>query len=110
MLDGHPLAQLRPSLRRELALAQLLEELFVGMDVDAPSGGAGGAALAQGADLALVLWEVHGGARAEGDHHLVGAANGAGRPIEREGGLGIAVAVADRPGLAIPRQVGGAVA
>jgi hypothetical protein len=78
MLNRHPLPQLRSALRCQLPSAQLLEETFIWMDMDAATAGTGGAALPERTDLALVLREVHGRPRPERDHHLVGAANGTG--------------------------------
>ena len=55
MFDGDPLAQLGAAGRRPLTLAQLLEELFVGVDMDATATRAGRAAHAQAAANLLSL-------------------------------------------------------
>src|SRR5579885_2299447 len=57
MFDRHTLAQRRPALGGGLALAQLREEPFIRVDMHAAAGGAGGAALAQRAGLALLPGE-----------------------------------------------------
>lgn len=73
--------------------------------MDTATGSTGGAARPEGTDLALVLGEVDGLTESEGDVHPIGTANGAGIPVEGEGGLGIAVTIADRPGLTVDEQV-----
>lgn len=80
------------------------------MDVDTAAGRTSGATLAEGTGLALLLREVDGGAGVEGDAHLIGIADGAGIPVERKGGLGIAITVAGRPGLAVAGQILGTIA
>jgi hypothetical protein len=47
MFDGHALPQLRPPLRRLLAFPQLLQQGFIGMNTDATTRRARGAALPQ---------------------------------------------------------------
>ncbi len=105
MLYRHALPQLGSALWCQLPFTQLLEESLIGMDVNAAAGGAGGTPLPQRRDLARVFWEVHGCIRMEGDAHLIGAADGAGLPVEHKGRLGIAIAVAHRPRFAINGQV-----
>jgi len=68
-----------------------------------------GAALAEGTGLALILREVDGGAGVEGDAHLIGTADGASIPVERKGGLGVAIAVMNRPGLTVDSQILGTI-
>ncbi len=52
------------------------------MDMHTPAGGTGGAALSEETGLALILREVDGGTRTEGDAHLIGTADGGGISVE----------------------------
>src|SRR5205807_1249431 len=80
--------------------------------------GADRTALPERAGLTRLLWEVDCRPGSEGNADLVGTANRAGIPIEDKGRLGVAIPVADRPGLAvdhpllrpIPHQVTGQIA
>src|SRR5690606_14213054 len=101
-----PLAEPGAAVRRGLALAQLDEQALVGVDGDAPAVGAGGAAVAEGAGGAGLSREADRAAGLEGEDGAARAADRARVPVEREGGLVEAVAVADRPGLAEEGEVG----
>src|SRR5262245_52969326 len=59
MLDGHALPQLHPSLRRLLAVPQLLQQGFIRMNADAASRGAGGAAVPQRTACTRGGWKLH---------------------------------------------------
>src|SRR5947209_5514977 len=105
MLDRYPFSQLRSPLWRQLPMAELIEEPLIGVDVDTAAADTGGTALPQRTGLTRLLREVDRGTGMEGNDHLVGAANRAGIPVERKGGLGVAVPVADGPGLAVDGQI-----
>lgn len=110
MLDRHSFPQLGSTLRRQLSFAQLLQEPFIRVDVDAAAMGARRAACPEGTDLALLLGEVHGAPDLEGNDDLIRTADGVLLPVQGEGGLGVAITVADRPSLAVNDEIIGAMA
>jgi hypothetical protein len=106
VLDGDALAQFGAAVWGRRALAQFGEQALVGVDGDAAAVGAGGAAVAERAGDAGLLREADGAARRERQYGAVGAADRESLPGQRTGGLGEAVAVADRPGPAEQGEVG----
>src|SRR5579884_3292890 len=107
VLDLDPLAQLGSPQRRQLTLAQLRQELRVGMDRDAAALPlAAGTALAERAGGAGLGWKVNYSTDLERHRDLVGTRDRLLLPVESEGGLRELPAVTHRPGLAVDRSLG----
>src|SRR5215831_10027079 len=100
MFDGHALPQLRPSLRRLLAFAQLLQQGLIGMNTDAAPRGAGGAALPQRTLLARRRRELDHAPRGKGHRLSAWTAQYGVLPIQLEGTFRKIRPLSYRPSLA----------